>query len=59
VLTSNKGIIAELDTYYLRKSPSDFWNPKDETGEIIREKRDVHCGSLRPGLVAVRHYLSN
>ena len=59
MLESNKGIIAELDTYFLRKNPSDFLNAKDETGEIVPHQHNLDCGSLRPGLIAVRDYMSS
>jgi hypothetical protein len=58
MLELNEGIIAELDRYLLRKNPSDFLNAKDETGEIAPHRRKQDCGSLRPGLIAVRHYVS-
>lgn len=58
MLELNEGIIAELDRYLLRKNPSDFLNAKDETGEIAPHRRKQDCGSLRPGLIAVRDYVS-
>ena len=57
MLKSNEGIIAELDKYFLRKNPSDFSNAKDETGKIASHQRKQDCGSLRPGLIAVRPYM--
>ena len=59
MLESTKGIIDELDTYFLRKNPSDFLNAKDQTGEIAPHQYQKDCGSLRPGLVGVRDYKSN
>ena len=58
MLELNEGIIAELDKYLLRKNPSDFLNGKDEKGETAPHQHKQDCGSLRPGLVAVRHYVS-
>ena len=54
---ANNGIIAELDRYFLRKNPSDFLGTKDETGEVISYQSQKDCGSLRPGLIAVRNYM--
>ena len=56
---ANSGIIAELDKYFFRKNPSDFLAAKDETGEIISHRHIPDCGSLRPGLIAVRDYISS
>jgi hypothetical protein len=58
MLELNEGIIAELHKCLLRKNPSDFLNAKDETGEIASRQRKQDCGSLRPGLIAVRPYMS-
>lgn len=57
-MESNKGIIAELDKYFLRKNPSDFLSAKDESGEIAQHQHNLDCGSLRPGLIAVKGYMS-
>lgn len=59
MLESNGGIIAELDTYFLRKNPSDYFSAKDENGETVPHRQDLDCGSLRPGLIAVRDYMSS
>ena len=56
---ADSGIIAELDKYFLRKNPSDFLGAKDETGEILSHRHNSDCGSLRPGLIAVRGYISS
>ena len=57
MLEANSGIIAELDKYFFRKNPSDFLGAKDETGEIVSHRHNPDCGSLRPGLIAVRDYM--
>ena len=57
MLEANSGIIAELDRYFLRKNPSDFLGAKDETGEIVSHRHNPDCGTLRPGLIAVRDYM--
>ena len=53
---ANGGVIAELDRYFLRKNPSDFLGAKDET-EKSSHRHNPDCGSLRPGLIAVRDYM--
>ena len=59
MLEKSQGIIAELDKHMFRKNPSDFLRAKDEKGEIVMRKPQPHCGSLRPGLIAVRKYISH
>ena len=59
MLETNSGIIAELDTYFLRKKPSDFLGAKDETGEIVSHRQNLYCDSLRPELFALRDYISS
>ena len=56
---ADSGIIAELDKYFLRKNPSDFLRAKDETGEIVSNRHNLDCGSLPPGLIAIRDYISS
>ena len=57
MLEANSGIIAELDKYFFCIIPSDFLGAKDETGEIVSHRHNPHCGTLRPGLIAVRDYM--
>ena len=56
---SVQGIVAELDSQFLRKNPSDFYFAKDEKGEVIPKHKNLDCGSLRKGLIGVRDYVSN
>jgi len=58
MMETSQGIIAELNKHMFRKNPSDFLRAKDEKGEIVIRKPQPNCGSLRPGLIAVRKYVS-